>query len=240
MEAKIAALAGVEAENTPNTDVPPPPLRAADLSWCEFGRWYPLLKKNCVPSRVLPLPGAFVAYLSEDDFLIPGFLKDSLRVVVEEVSSGDDCDEEKENEGGSSSHTHTQSGVEKKATQETFFPELMAKMQTAMAQLKGAVFVRMAFKSLQDAKWIMPTQTLKCTSVAEILLLIKVSMYIHTHVLCLCMWLGHMCVNIYTYIYICMCTGLRGCPVGPLRAFVPDVQQRQRAKRSPASRARRV
>jgi hypothetical protein len=144
------------------------PVSAAHLASCSFTSWFPLFRRHSIASRILPLPDAFIQYLLEDGVCLPDALHPAR--VEGEGSDSDWSDAEEEEETGAENDTNSAS-----AESATFFPALLSFIETAIAELGGSVFPRMDRSSPSDAAWISADKTLRCSSAADVLLLLKAS-----------------------------------------------------------------
>ncbi|KAI0062934.1 D123-domain-containing protein [Artomyces pyxidatus] len=140
-----------------------PPLTRADVLSFQFSSWYPVFSALSMKSTVIrPLDPQFRAYLEADGVHVP---KGSEDVPVEstlpdENEEIDDCDEE--------------------TGEDYAFPELDSQIRAAV-KAYGAVFPKLNFSSPKDASWLLPSSSpLKCTTPADVYLLLKSSDFI-TH-----------------------------------------------------------
>lgn len=163
---------------------------AALLSF-RLSSWHPVLRKHTIPTRFVPLPDDFVEYLIEDGVWIPEELapvqpgnfigRDSAfdtaaerkaeaarwRATIEEMSPSDDEAEEAAEEAAAAKQLARQS--------QPFFPALVSQIQSAMAALGGDVFPSLDWHAPTDASWISTERVAKCSTVGDILLLLKSS-----------------------------------------------------------------
>ncbi|GAU93789.1 hypothetical protein RvY_05675 [Ramazzottius varieornatus] len=133
-------------------------------SFC-FSSWYPKFKHVTFPSEIIPLEDAVVAFLREDGMQLPAGLdshtSDSANYAhgnQENVQSPDWSSEDEEEE-----------------EVYTWVTNLKSKVEKAVAKLGGQVFPKLNFTSPRDASWILPNRQLKCTSLTDVLLLLKAS-----------------------------------------------------------------
>ncbi|KAF8916037.1 cytoplasmic protein [Mucidula mucida] len=138
-----------------------PTITSTDVLACQFSSWYPRFASNSIKSTVIrPLSVEFVEYLNADGVIVPegsGLEDTSVRDYFEEPD-----DEEEEED----------------TAQRYAFPELDQQIRKAIEEY-GAVFPKLNFSSPRDASWILPPSSpLKCTSPADVYLLVKSSDFI--------------------------------------------------------------
>ncbi|KAF9077608.1 D123-domain-containing protein [Rhodocollybia butyracea] len=128
----------------------------------QFSTWYPKFKSASIKSTIVrPLSQEFIDYLNADQVFVP---KGSENIPAESSLSDDEDDDSVDAEEG---HVFA-------------FPELDEKIRAAITEY-GAVFPKLNFSSPKDASWILPASSpLKCTSPADVYLLLKSSDFI-TH-----------------------------------------------------------
>ncbi|KAF7299091.1 hypothetical protein MIND_00857400 [Mycena indigotica] len=133
-----------------------PPLTSADILAFQFSAWYPAFSSLTIKSTVIrPLPTGFHEYLHSDGVFVPVGADD---VPVESTLSDDE-----------------DSGDEEEEFPRFAFPELDDKIRECLRQY-GAVFPKLNFSSPQDAAWVLPASSpLKCTSPADVYMLLKAS-----------------------------------------------------------------
>ncbi|KAL0064655.1 hypothetical protein AAF712_002986 [Marasmius tenuissimus] len=129
----------------------------------QFSSWYPTFRDISIKSTIIkPLGKDFCDYLNADGIFVP---KGSENETSDERQESDDEEEsiEEEDEG-----------------QQYSFPELDSKIRECISEYGGAVFPKLNFSSPKDASWILPASSpLKCTSPAEIYMLLKSSDFIN-------------------------------------------------------------
>ncbi|TFK73559.1 D123-domain-containing protein [Pluteus cervinus] len=128
----------------------------------QFSSWYPDFAHLSIKSTIIrPLSGEFHEYLDADGVFVPEGSED---VPAEShLSDNDDSDDD-----------------EDEPRKHYSFPELDSQIREAI-QTYGAVFPKLNFSSPRDAAWILPPSSpLKCTSPADVYLLLKSSDFV-TH-----------------------------------------------------------
>ncbi|KAJ4491316.1 D123-domain-containing protein [Lentinula edodes] len=129
----------------------------------QFSSWYPVFHTISIKSTIIrPLSQDFHNYLNADQVFVP---KGSENVLVESTLSDDEDDEDGDS-------------VDSDENPIFAFPELDEKIRAVVKEY-GAVFPKLNFTSPKDASWILPASSpLKCTSPADVYLLLKSSDFI--------------------------------------------------------------
>ncbi|KAI8927090.1 D123-domain-containing protein [Entophlyctis helioformis] len=136
---------------------------------CAFSSWYPSFSAVTLKSHIIsPLPDDFVAYLHADGIFLPNEVNTSGEYDVDSDSDSDTnaADDDDGNDGNDAE------------ADAPSFPELESRITAAIARLGGAVFPKLNWSSPQDAVWITFANTLKCTTPADIFLLLKASDFV--------------------------------------------------------------
>lgn len=126
-----------------------PELRAEDVLNCQFSKWHNKYKKLSTKAKVVPLPKEFVAYLNEDGIVMP--------IECNPNDSDHDSDEE--------------------AVQPPSFPQLSLAIRAAIEKY-GVIIPKLNWSTPIDARWIHPTNTINCTTLEEVYLLLKSSDFV--------------------------------------------------------------
>lgn len=135
---------------------------------CTFSNWYDNFKDVTFRSKVIELSPNFVVYLKSDGIVLPDAeetLYSNSLTGYSDSDSDDGWDEEIS------------------ATRTSLFPDLKAKVESAIKELGGSIFPKLNWSSPRDAAWIAHNGSLKCGTFNEICLLLKSSDFI-THDLC--------------------------------------------------------
>lgn len=138
-----------------------------ELLQCALPVWYESFKYLTIKSVFIPLSQAFVDYLGSDGLVLPEGCE-----LPGHVISNDESNDEEENE---------QSWVDQEDDESLIgpvFPELIQKISDSIQTLNGNVFPKLNWSAPRDAVWISPGNTLRCTTPAEIILLLKSSDFI--------------------------------------------------------------
>jgi len=127
---------------------------------CMFHKWYDLFKPVTFKSSIIHLPNEFVEYLEEDGIVMDDHI---FPVKPEKQGRYDELDDKwDENENDESLKVRS-------------FPDLESKIKEIIEDLEGSVFPKLNWSAPKDATWMATDGTLKCTSPAEVLLLLKSS-----------------------------------------------------------------
>jgi len=132
----------------------------------QFSSWYPIFSKNSVKSTIVrPLSEDFREYLNADGVFVPEGSEDT---PAESTLSDD------ENDDGSGDDVDDDSRRKHYA-----FPDLDFLIRQCVKDYE-AVFPKLNFSSPKDAAWLLPASSpLKCTSPADVYLLLKSSDFIN-------------------------------------------------------------
>ncbi|XP_038054471.1 cell division cycle protein 123 homolog [Patiria miniata] len=122
---------------------------------CSFSAWYPIFKHLTIDSIVIPLSKGFLEYLDADGIYLPASPTDETSDIIDE----DDED--------------AQSRIPS-------FPGLEESIRTAIHNLGGRVFPKLNWSAPRDASWMACGNTLQCSCVNDIFLLLKSSDFV-TH-----------------------------------------------------------
>ncbi|KAJ6559239.1 D123-domain-containing protein [Mycena vulgaris] len=152
---------------------PLPELTAADILRFQFSSWYPIFSSLSIRSTIIrPLPQEFLDYLHSDGVYVPEGSDDVFAAILpaESTLSDDEDGDEEEDEDGD----------DERETRRFAFPLLDVQIRACISTY-GAVFPKLNFSSPKDASWILPASSpLKCTSPADVYMLLKSSDFI-TH-----------------------------------------------------------
>ncbi|KAF9468578.1 D123-domain-containing protein [Collybia nuda] len=144
-----------------------PKLSSSYILSFQFSSWYTIFANVSIKSTIIrPLSQEFRDYLDADGVFIPEGSEDvpTKSSIFDDGEGPDDISDEDETPEG----------------QHFAFPDLDAKIRESIQEY-GAVFPKLNFSSPKDASWILPASSpLKCTSPAEVYLLLKSSDFI-TH-----------------------------------------------------------
>jgi len=135
-------------------------MQSKELLFCSLSSWYPLFKDLTFQSAVIPLGQEFLDYLGEDGVALPEPVQQPDRNDMDRYDY--DSDEwENEDEAALCS-----------------FPDLQEKILMTIKSFGGEAFPKFTWSSPKDAVWLTFGSTLKCTSPAEVFLLLKGSDFV--------------------------------------------------------------
>ncbi|KAF8225884.1 D123-domain-containing protein [Tricholoma matsutake] len=137
-----------------------PTLTTSYILAFQLSSWYPQFAHLSIKSTIIrPLSQQFCDYLDADGVFVPEGSDD---VPTESTLTDDDEDDEDPDE----------------PINRFSFPELDTKIRECIKEY-GSVFPKLNFSSPKDASWILPPSSpLKCTSPADVYLLLKSSDFI--------------------------------------------------------------
>lgn len=156
------------------TSPPLPPLTSAlqALSACRFSSWYPPLKKVSPKATILDVTAIqpdFFQWLEEDGLVLP---RGSGAGVVggenqdDQLSQGDGDDEDDTEEDDEGSLIARD------------FSALDERIRQVIEKYDGQVFPKLDWSAPRDAAWILPGQTMQCSTPADVYLLLKSSDFV--------------------------------------------------------------
>lgn len=129
------------------------PVSCSDVNLCSYSTWSSYFPRNIPPAKVLrPLPQAFLDYLDAESIRLP---PTSDRVQANSDNEYSDWEEESDNEDPT-----------------TEFAELDAQLRSIVSEWKS-VAVKLNWTAPKDARWILINNTMECTSVSDIYLLLN-------------------------------------------------------------------
>ncbi|CAL1695946.1 unnamed protein product [Somion occarium] len=137
-----------------------PPITPSGILAFQFSSWYPRFSNLSIKSTIIrPLSQEFREYLDSEGVFIPEGSED----VPPEITLPD-------------IEEHHEEAEEQR--RKFAFPELDGKIRRAISKY-GAVFPKLNFSSPRDAAWMLPASSpLRCTSPADVYLLLKSSDFV--------------------------------------------------------------
>lgn len=126
-----------------------PPLHIEDVLNCQFSKWHSKYRKLSSRAKVVPLSNDFIQYLNSDGIVMP--------VECNQDEYEDESDEEE--------------------VKPPSFPEISKQISTAIEKY-GTVIPKLNWSTPIDSRWINPTNTINCTTLDEIYMLLKSSDFI--------------------------------------------------------------
>ncbi|XP_033647869.1 cell division cycle protein 123 homolog [Asterias rubens] len=130
-----------------------PVMKKQQVLNCSFSAWYPIFKHITIDSHILPLSKEFLAYLDADGIYLPKSPTDAPSDIIDDTEEID--------------HNKTPS-----------FPDLEASIKESIQSLGGRVFPKLNWSSPRDASWMARGNTLRCSRVNDVLLLLKSSDFV--------------------------------------------------------------
>ncbi|XP_023334114.1 cell division cycle protein 123 homolog [Eurytemora carolleeae] len=138
----------------------------ADVLNCSFPNWYTTFEKVTIPSTIIPLPEPVLEYLLEDAQLV---------LPVECNSENmDGVEDDYEDFGDINWEENTVSSE----LQQKSFSEFSRKITESLREMGGQMFIKLNWSSPKDATWIVFNNSLRCSSLSQLYLLLKSSDFI--------------------------------------------------------------
>jgi hypothetical protein len=144
---------------------------AQQVTHCQFHLWYDALRKHTLRSVCVPLPAPFVAYLRQDGLVLPV----EAQLVLAPATA--DSDDEDDDGGDDQDQKQDDDDDDDDDVPPPSFPKVVQAIEAGMKALGGSsgVFPRLNWSGPTDATWIMPERTCRCTSAADVILMLKAS-----------------------------------------------------------------
>ncbi|EPQ27983.1 uncharacterized protein PFL1_04310 [Pseudozyma flocculosa PF-1] len=145
-----------------------------------FSSWYPLFRSDSPKATLIPvstLQPDFLPWLEADSIVLP---RDSGHISTKPSPAHPDgrfqslSDDEAEVLSAPSDDDDDDAEAEEPPT----FAALDAAIRTAIARYDGAVFPKLNWSAPQDAAWILPGSTLRCTTPEDVYLVLKSSDFV--------------------------------------------------------------
>ena len=143
-------------------------MRVAEVEACSFNKWYDSFSKVTFLSKILPLPVEVVRYLKSDNGIVLPIECDNDK---QHQNERDEWGEETES---SNLGNDTNEGVLERPS----FPAFALAVRAAISELGGAVLPKLNWSAPRDASWIGLANSLRCTTLSDIMLLLKSSEFI--------------------------------------------------------------
>jgi len=138
---------------------------------CSFPTWYPQFEKVTFQSVVVPLSQEVLSYFLENDQLILPKECDN------DNYNGNEDDYEDFGDVDWSSEENVEDDKDTEVEQKSF-PEFSGRILEVIKDLGGEVFCKLNWSSPKDATWLAINNSLKCTSLSQVYLLLKSSDFI--------------------------------------------------------------
>ncbi|CAO3663092.1 unnamed protein product [Umbelopsis vinacea] len=141
-----------------------------DVVRCRFSSWYGQFRDVTFKSRIIQLPKDFIEYLNADGIYLPAEGQAQAARLIEQDSDEEDNIFDDFDTDGNDTEAQDQTPS---------FPEVEDAIRDAVIEYEGAVFPKLNWSSPRDAAWITATQSLKCTNIFDIYLLLKSSDFVN-------------------------------------------------------------
>lgn len=138
-------------------------MKLCELSSCSFQNWYPKFRDCSIFSVFEPIPDNVLEYLKSDGVTVP------LEATSDHKKDLYDC-EYRDNSVNWDSGDEDQIEVTPPS-----FPEFSEKIKEHLKSLGGNVFIKLNWSSPSDASWVATNNSLKCTNLQDLYLLLKSS-----------------------------------------------------------------
>ncbi|CCE91117.1 cell proliferation protein CDC123 TDEL_0C02280 [Torulaspora delbrueckii] len=139
---------------------------------CRFSNWSKLFPGQVPKSRVIkPLPREFIKYLEQDGIKLPDFDQEKSTYTSEIARNEDNEYSDWEDDDGVDDTKVVRVDPIKD------FPKLHEEISLAINDL-GSVAPKLNWSAPRDATWMLPNNTMKCTEINEVYLLLNASNYI--------------------------------------------------------------
>lgn len=168
----MAAAPDPSPPNVTDVTTNEPECSRQEVLSCALPVWYEQFKAITIKSMFITLPQEFVEYLNSNGLVLPEgcCLPSHIRNDVKSDESISDDDDKIE-----WSDSDSNPATDSKAPS---FPELIRQISDGIGALGGAVVPKLNWSSPRDATWIAPSNTLQCTTAAEVVLLLKSSDFV--------------------------------------------------------------
>jgi hypothetical protein len=159
-----------------------------DLLRCQIQEWYPAFRRHTIPTVIIPLPVAFLCYLSGQHASDADSDEEPLPFLLPEVVSGrqpfapvyahlpdpvSQLDRLNSDFFGSADDDFYDPDAEHPLR--PAFPELEAAVDAAIADLGGAALPKLNWSAPKDATFMSADATIRCTCFSEVALLLRSS-----------------------------------------------------------------
>jgi hypothetical protein len=142
-------------------------MKVEEVLQCSFPLWYHNFEKVTFKSVVIPLPQEVLSYLLENDQLVlpKECNDDNYDGLEDDYEDFGDVDWTKDDE--------VSPEIEQKS-----FPEFSRRVKDIIEDLGGEVFIKLNWSCPKDAAWVSLNNSLKCTTLSQVYLLLKSSDFI--------------------------------------------------------------
>ena len=141
-------------------------MKVNEVLECSLPKWYQIFEKVTFNTVCIPLPPEVLSYLRENGSLV-------LPVECNKESyDGTDDDYDDFAEVDWNDHS------EQKESEQRSFPEFSKTVQKHISQFGGDVFIKLNWSAPKDATWVAFNNNLKCSSLSQLYLLLKVHFFL--------------------------------------------------------------
>jgi len=135
---------------------------------CSLPAWYPHFEKVTFPTVCLTLPGEVLEYLKEDGQL----------VLPKECNEESYDGKEEDYEDFGDTDWNEGNDSEEAENEQKSFPQFSQSVQNIMKEFGGEVFLKLNWSCPKDATWVAFNNSMKCTSLSQLYLLLKSSDFV--------------------------------------------------------------
>ncbi|KAI9802025.1 MAG: hypothetical protein M1825_003081 [Sarcosagium campestre] len=150
------------------TELPFPPILRSHILHCSYDYWHPLYRSSTPKARLVSLTPAFLEYLREDGIVLPDDDIDAQTTWTDQDSGiySQDRSDSEDDDALLDPSQH--------------FRDLHLAVKQTIQELGGKVAPKLNWSAPKDATWIVPTNSMECTSPNDVYLLLKSSDFV-TH-----------------------------------------------------------
>lgn len=149
---------------------------------CIFSRWYPSYKDDTIESRVIgPLPQAFIDALNGESIHMAHEVGNPVEANSDNEYSDwseDEAQDRHLEDSLADSEDDEEKNNRRRLDPIKDFPELHQQIERSIEELGGAVMPKLNWLAPKDARWMMADNTLRCTTPADVYLLLQASDHI--------------------------------------------------------------
>ncbi|AET41365.1 cell proliferation protein CDC123 Ecym_8069 [Eremothecium cymbalariae DBVPG len=155
------------------------PVTKKQIENCIFSHWYGKFKGHTPRAEIIkPLPISFIKYLEQDGIKLPmdkmenSYYNQDLELTVDnDYSDWEDAKDERDDD------KHSTDGNESTIDPLSAFPELHEQLKKVIGKFKS-VMPKLNWSAPKDATWILPNNSMRCSEVNDVYLLLNASNYI--------------------------------------------------------------
>ncbi|KAL1132068.1 hypothetical protein AAG570_010026 [Ranatra chinensis] len=133
--------------------------------WCSFQNWYSIFKSHSIPAVFEPIPEDVLAYLREDNVVLP-----------KEAVLDNKLPEDEDEGYYVGSVVWDEQGESDDELNSPTFPEFSQRLARCLDRFgNGCAFIKSNWSAPTDAAWVAIDSSLKCTNLQDVYLLLKSS-----------------------------------------------------------------